>query len=234
VLAKEAATIDLLSDGRLELGIGAGWWRHEYEAVGATFERPGIRIGRLEEQVRALKAYFSGEELDIRSPNVTMSGYRGLPSVIQKPHPPILIGGGGRRILGLAGLLADIVSVNVNNRSGIVGRDAVRSSDAETLPTQISWVEHGAGDRFGDLELELGLFDVAITNEPKRHWDRILQTYGLTLQEARTNPHILVGSVDTAVEQLRECRERYGFSYFTVFAWSAKAFAPVVAQLAGT
>jgi probable F420-dependent oxidoreductase len=234
VLVKEAATIDLLSDGRLELGIGAGWWKSEYEAVGAKFESPGARIRRLEEQVIAFKAYFSGEELDIRSPNVTMTGYRGIPAVIQKPHPPILIGGGGRRVLRLAGRLADIASINVNNRSGVIGEDAARSSNAETLPAQLEWVKEGAGDRYDDVELELGLYDVAITDNPERHWNRIQRNYGLTRQEAYEYPHALVGTVDFAADQLRERRERYGFSYFTVFGWSAQAFAPVVARLAGT
>jgi probable F420-dependent oxidoreductase len=234
VLAKEAATIDLLSDGRLELGLGAGWWAGEYEAVGAVFEAPGKRITRLEEQVKALKAYFGGEQLDIRTPNVTMAGFSGTPPVVQAPHPPILIGGGGKRVLGLAGRFADIVSINVNNSSGNVGAEAAKSSSAEQLPTQLDWIRAGAPHRFDQLELELGLYYVAITDSPERHWERLQRIYGLTREEALEYPHALVGSAAAAADQLRERRERYGISYYTVFGWSAQAFAPVVAELAGS
>jgi probable F420-dependent oxidoreductase len=234
ILAKEAATIDLLSDGRLELGIGAGWWRGEYEAVGVAFDSPARRIARLENHVRALKSYFGGDVLDVRSPDVTMAGFAGQPAVVQKPHPPIMIGGGGRRVLGLAGRLADIVSINVNNRSGAVDAAGARSSDADHLPEQLAWIRDGADERFCQLELELGLYYVAITNAPERHWERLQRLHGLTREQAMDYPHALIGTAAAAADQLRERRARFGVSYFTVFDWCAEAFAQVVAMLAGS
>jgi probable F420-dependent oxidoreductase len=234
VLAKEAVTIDLLSDGRLELGIGAGWWGGEYDAVGVRFDSLGIRIARLEDQVVALKAYFAGEELAIESPNVTMRGFVGSPPVVQSPHPPILIGGGGRRVLGVAARHADIVSINVNNRTGSVDHSAARSSTAEGLTTQIGWIREAAPERFAELELELGVYYVGIGPDPERHLERVQRLYGLSREEATEYPHALVGTAEAAADQLRERRQRYGVSYITVFDWSAQAFAPIVSALDGT
>ncbi len=232
VLAKEAATLDLLSDGRLELGLGAGWWRSEYEAIGLRFDSAGTRITRLRNYIEALTSYFSGEPLEIISPDVTMAGFAGRPEVVQRPHPPIMVGGGGRRVLQLAGQMADIVSINVNNRSGSVDA-AARSSDAHRLDEQVSWVREAAGDRFQDLELELGLHYVAVTDVAEPHWERLQQRYGLTRAEAIAYPHALVGTPSAAADQLRERRERYGTSYFCVFDWAAEQMAPVVHQLSG-
>ena len=112
VLAKEAATLDLLSDGRLEIGIGAGWSEVEYTAMGLDFDRPGRRIAKLAEVVSLIKAHWQGEELDYSGDFVQVRGYAGRPRPVQRPHPPIMIGGGGQRVLSLAGREADIVSMS--------------------------------------------------------------------------------------------------------------------------
>src|SRR4051794_31263140 len=130
VLAKEAATLDLLSDGRLELGLGAGWIRSEYEAMGLTFDPAGTRITRLAEVVQLVKAHCRGALLEEAGTHVRVAGYEGLPSPVQRPHPPIMIGGGGPRILGLAGAEADIVSLNFDNRAAKIGAAGVQSATA--------------------------------------------------------------------------------------------------------
>jgi probable F420-dependent oxidoreductase len=112
ILAKEAATLDLLSDGRLEMGIGAGWSEVEYTAMGLDFERPGRRIAKLAEVVSFIKAHWEGEELNWSGDFVQVHGYAGRPRTVQRPHPPIMIGGGGQRVLSLAGREADIVSIS--------------------------------------------------------------------------------------------------------------------------
>lgn len=234
VFAKEAATLDLLSDGRLELGIGAGWWQGEYDAVGIPFDPPGKRISRLEDTIHLVKAYFGDDELDVATDTVAVKGFVGSPPAVQRPHPPILVGGGGRRILGMAGRLADIVSININNRSGTVGVDAGRSSTPDAFAEKVSWISDGAGERFDQLELEVGVSYVAITDEPARHYERLGKMFQLTEEEAVDYPHALIGSVPSVIEQLRERRERYGVSYISVFGWSAEKFAPVVAELSGT
>ena len=112
VLAKEAATLDLLSDGRLEFGIGAGWSEDEYEAMGLPFDAARRRITKLEEVVALVKAHWSGEALDCEGEFVKASGYAGLPLPVQQPHPPIMIGGGRKRVLSFAAREADIVSIS--------------------------------------------------------------------------------------------------------------------------
>jgi probable F420-dependent oxidoreductase len=234
VLAKEAATLDLLSDGRLELGLGAGWWEGEYKAVGIPFDPPGKRIARLEHTVEALKEYFSGNELDVDNGSVAMTGFVGTPPVRQLPHPPFLIGGGGRKVLGVAGRMADIVSININLRSATVGVDGARSSTADVFAEKVTWVQEAAGQRFADLELEAGVPYVAITDDAQRHYDELERTLELTREEATEYPRALIGTVDSVGDQLRERRERYGVSYISIFESAAEQFAPVVAALNGT
>ncbi len=118
VLAKEMATLDVLSEGRLIVGLGAGWVRDEYDGLGVTMERPSVRIAKLAEYVDVMRAHWSGAELDVHGSFVDVSGFSGLPKPVQPSGPPIMIGGGAPKILGLAGRVADIVSLNFNNASG--------------------------------------------------------------------------------------------------------------------
>ena len=144
VLAKEAATLDFLSGGRLELGLGAGWLRGEYEAIGLPFDPIATRIDRLTETVAFLKAHMSEGQLDHRGTHVSVRGYEGAPQPIQRPHPPIMIGGGSRRILSLAAREADIVSLNFNNRAGVLGSEGVRSGTAEATAKKLGWIREAA------------------------------------------------------------------------------------------
>jgi probable F420-dependent oxidoreductase len=233
LLAHELATLDALSEGRLEVGLGAGWFADEYEAAGLRMDAPGERIARLESLVRALKAYFGGEELNIEDGPVTMRGYRGVPAVVQRPHPPILIGGGGPKVLALAARHADIVSINSNQRSGKVHDDSVSSATAQHTDEQIRVVRKAAGDRFGSLEIEMGAYFTLVTNDLRGGLARVSRRTGVEPDELADHPHVLVGSVEHICEQLCERRARYGLSYVTVFAHVMDPFAGVVARLAG-
>ena len=134
VLIKEAMTIDLLSNGRLELGLGAGWLADEYQAIGLTMDSPGRRIDRLERVVQAAKAYSQNSLVDINNEDIAWQEFEGLPKPVSQPHPPIMIGGGSPRVLRLAGREANIVSLNFNNRKGVIGPDGISTSTAsETL-----------------------------------------------------------------------------------------------------
>ncbi len=234
VLAKEMATIDLLSDGRLELGLGAGWVSSEYEAMGIEFDPAGVRIDRLAEVISFVKAFFAGEELDIHGDHVVVSGYRGTPAPVQQPHPPIMIGGGSRRVLRLAGQEADIVSFNFNNRAGVVGPDGVGSSTASAMDDKVAWVREGAGARFADVELEVGAYFTAVTDDADATAEKFGGMFGLSAADMIEHPNALIGSLGEICEQLQRRRERYGFSYVTVSDRNMEAFAPVVERLAGS
>lgn len=232
VLAKSMATLDLLSDGRLELGIGAGWVASEYEAMGLSMDDAPTRIARLADTVSFFKAFFSGEPLDVSGPHVTAKGFKGQPTPVQS-NVPIIIGGGARKVLTYAGQVADIVSFNFDNRQGFVGPQGVQSSSAEAMDQKIAWVRDGAGDRFGSIELEVGAYFTTVTDDPTPVAEKMGGMFGLSVEQMLDHPNALIGSVDDICDRLVARRERYGFSYVTVSDRNADAFAPVVARLAG-
>jgi len=233
LLAKEAATLDLLSGGRLELGLGAGWLRGEYEAAGLPFDDAGTRIARLEESVSLIKAIFAEAPVEHRGEHYQVSGFTGAPRPVQQPHPPLMIGGGSRRVLRLAAREADVVSFNFNNRSGVIGHDGVRTSTADATAEKLGWVREAAGARFPALELEIGAYFTFVTDTPEAVAGGLGQAMGLSAGEMMQHPHGLFGSVDAICEELERRRERYGISSVTVGDDALEAFAPVVARLAG-
>ncbi len=233
VLAKEAATLDLLSEGRLELGLGAGWLRGEYEAIGLPFDEAPRRIERLGEVVTLLKAHFSGEPISVDGKHVRVSGYTGAPAPVQKPGPPLMIGGGGRRVLSLAAREADIVSLNFNNRSGVIGPDGVNSGTADATAEKIEWIRSAAGARFESLELEIGAYFTFVGEGMDKVAEGMAQSFGFSSDEMRAHPHALFGSAAQVVEELERRREQYGIHYVTVGGDALDAFAPVVAALTG-
>jgi probable F420-dependent oxidoreductase len=233
-LAKEAATLDLLSDGRLELGLGAGWMQAEYEALGIPFEPALARIERLAEVVALLREHFAGELLDFSGRGLRVQGFQGVPRPVQRPHPPIMIGGGGRRILGLAGREADIVSLNFNNRAGVLGPDGVRLSTAKETARKLGWVREAAGERFEALEIEIGAYFTFLGSGAGTAAAGMARALGLPVEEMDRHPHALFGEVESVCDRLEERRELYGISYVTVPDTALDAFAPVVARLAGS
>jgi probable F420-dependent oxidoreductase len=235
VLAKEMATIDLFSEGRLELGLGAGWLRGEYEAMGITLDPPGVRIQRLAEVIALMKATMGDGEVDVRgTAGVHAVGFEGLPKPVQRPHPPIMVGGGARKVLTLAGREADIVSLNFDNSSGVIGPKGIGSSTAEMTAQKIGWIRDGAGDRFDDLEIEIGAYFTVVTEHVDPVAGQFAAMFGLTPEAVVEHPHVLLGSVDAICDELQRRREAYGISYITVGDGNLDAFAPVVARLTGT
>ncbi len=233
VLAKEVATLDFFSEGRLELGLGAGWLQGEYEAMGVPWDRAGVRLDRFEETLRLLRAHFGDGLVDVQGDYVHASGFEGLP----KPTngvPPIMIGGGAQRVLGIAGREADIVSLNFNNSSGKIGPAGVGSSTAELTAQKIAWVRAGAGDRFDDVELEIAAYFTIVTDQRDATLEKMAPMFALSPDQFAQHPHALIGSVDSICEQLIERRETYGISYVTFGASVIDAVAPVVERLAGT
>ncbi len=235
ILAKEAATMDYLSDGRLELGLGAGWIQAEYEAAGMDFRPIGERLDKFENVVSAVKAFMSGEQLSIDNDHIQWQGFSGLPA--RPTPPPLMIGGGSKRILTIAGREADIVSLNFNNRAGVLGPDGMMSGLAEQTAKKIGWIRDGAGERFDDLELEIGAYLTFVTDHQAPTAAAIAEPMGLSVDDLLAGPHNLIGSVDYICEELERRRETYGISYITVLDDGennmVEQFAPVVAKLAG-
>lgn len=239
MLIKEALTIDMLSEGRLEFGVGAGWLADEYKAIGLQQDSPGRRIQRLENAIAAFRQFAGADVVDIANADVSWSEFEGIPKAAAVPGrdagglPPLMIGGGAPKILGLAGREADIVSLNFNNRSGMIGPDGVGLSTAEETAKKIGWVKDGAGVRFGDIEIEIGAYFTVVTPDAAPVLAQMGQGFGLTPEQMAEHPHALIGSVDEIVDKLEARRDAFGISYVTVGDTAMESFAPVVARLAG-
>ena len=236
MLAKEAATLDVLSGGRLELGLGAGWMKPEYERAGIPFERASVRIGRMEEAIRIVKGLFADGPVDFAGQYYTLTGFEGFPKPVQRPHPPLHIGGGGQRLLSVAAREADIVGFIPKARADGRGQD-LTDATPEALEQKITWVREAAGERFADLELGILVAQVFTTEDREQAAQFIANTLAAGLNVSTDvilqAPYLLLGTVDQMCEDLLARRERYGISYISVFEQSLEALAPVVARLAG-
>jgi probable F420-dependent oxidoreductase len=241
VLAHEAATIDLLTDGRLDLGLGAGWLPSDYEAAGLVFEPPGIRLSRLIEAVTLIKRLLREETVSHSGAHYTVNELSLQPRPIQRPHPPVFIGGGGRRLLSFAAREADIVSLDL--RSTPSGGVDAGTSTAEAVAQQVAWVRQAAGPRLDAIELHTLVHHVVITDDWRQGVDLVAARLAafsslasntdLSSAQILESPHVLIGTVEQIADQLSERRERYGFSYITVSGEYLHSFGPVVERLAG-
>lgn len=231
LLAREAATVDLLSGGRFELGIGAGHSGDEYREVGMPFDRPARRVARLEESVRLIKRLWAEDAATFDGQHYAVTGHTCYPKPVQSPIP-ILIGGNGRNVLELAAREANIVGF-----TGIFLGDDGRGVrfphfTAEGLSERVGLVREAAGSRFGELELNVLVQGVETVEPMKRaeEWGRQLR---LPPEELLASPFTMFGSVDALVEKIERCREQFGITYFSTHGHGMDAFAPVVARLAG-
>ena len=232
LLAKAAATIDLLSGGRFELGLGAGWLKEEYDQTGIPFDRAGIRIERMTEAIHLLKRLFQEEHpLSFSGRHYQITGVIAPPHPVQRPHPPLLIGGGSQRVLTIAGQEANIAGITTRAHPG-GEKDFADLTDAAT-ERKIAWVRAAAGDRFPEIELNAVLSDVIVTDQRQREAERLASRYGVTPAQVLASPLTLIGSIDEMVERLEARRQRFGFSYIVVQEPNLERFAPVVARLAG-
>ncbi|MBA2280618.1 MAG: TIGR03621 family F420-dependent LLM class oxidoreductase [Acidimicrobiia bacterium] len=234
VLAKEAATIDLLTDGRLEVGVGAGWMRTDYDAAGLPLDRPGLRIHRLTETLDVLEGLWGEGPFSYDGEHYRITGLDGGPKPVQRPRPPLLLGGGGPRMLALAGRRADIVGLNINLAKGVIDADAGPDGTAARTDEKIGWVREAAGDRFGAIELQVRVHLTLVTDDRAAMAEAFAPGLGLTPAEGLQSPHALCGSTEEIAADLEARRERWGISYIGIGVESLDALAPVVARLAGT
>lgn len=232
LLAKEAATIDMLSGGRFELGIGAGWLKSEYDAIGIPFDTPGTRVARLEEAVQVIKSYFKGDQVIFEGKYYQINSEKGLESIpvpVQKPHPPILIGGGGKRMLTLAAREADIIGLAL--RTSALGTGPDPADIATTINQKIEWIKQAAGNRYNDLEIHIQTWAVMITDDREGSAKLLGKQFPLPPEILLNLPYLLIGSADEIIEQIEKYRESYGISYYSIFEQYQEDFAPVVAYL---
>jgi probable F420-dependent oxidoreductase len=233
VLAKEIATLALVSDGRVELGLGAGWMKTDYEESGIPYDDPPVRIDRLEEALEVYAQLWDGPAT-FSGTHYSVTGATASPAPLPTGRPKLVIGGGGKRVLTLAARHADVVGVNPSLRSGAVDAATAASAVAELYEQRIEWIKAAAGDRFDDLELQVLTFIVAVGGDRDEVARAIAPGFGISEQQARDVPIALVGSVDEICDQLVERREALGLSYWVVHDPEMDAFAEVVARLAGT
>lgn len=234
VLAKEWATLDLVSEGRTEFGIGAGWMRTDYEQSGIPYDEPALRVDRLEEALQVLKSLWRDGTATFEGKHYTIAGATGEPRPAREGGPKIVIGGGGKRVLSIAAREADIVGVNPNLKSGATDQATAQSAVADMVDKRIGWVREAAGERFDELDLQMLTFFVNIGGNRREVAQMMGPAMGLTEEQAYDVPLALIGSVEEIVEQLHERRERWGFNYWVVHDPEAEAFAEIVGRLAGT
>jgi probable F420-dependent oxidoreductase len=234
VLAKELATVDVLSEGRLEIGLGAGWMNTDYEKAGIPQDSPGVRIDRLAESIAVIKGLFGDGPLEFDGSHYQVHGLEGTPKPEQHPSPPWIVGGGGRRMLALAAREADIIGINPSLHSGDVDAEAARDATAEATERKLGWLRETAGDRFDDIELNCLCLVVAVTDDRDGFAQAMAGGFGISPEEALEVPHALVGTVDQICDTLKARRDRFGFSYIVIQGDALDAMAPVVERLAGT
>ncbi len=238
-----AALLDVLSEGRLTLGLGAGWLASDYEAAGIALDPPAQRIDRLEESVAIVKGLFGPERFSFDGSHYRIDVLDGLPKPVQQPRPPLFIGGGSPRVLRLAGREADIVGVNASLRAGALGRHAVVDLAPERVTEKVSWVREGAtaaGRDPDSIELEMNHWLLRVTatkDEADQFLTRIASRYDVEPAQLAVSPSVLVGTVEQCVDMLLERREEFGFSVLQLDAGfpppDLDALGPLVSALAG-
>ncbi|OZE81499.1 F420-dependent oxidoreductase [Rhodococcus sp. 15-649-2-2] len=243
VLAKDAATIDVLSGGRLELGLGAGWMREEYDKAGITYDRPGVRIEKLEETLEILDVLLRGQECNFEGKHYTISGLKGSPRPRQGPRPPICIGGGGPKMLALAAKHADIISVVPSTSKE--GKLLLSGMTIEKTLERVELIRAAAGDRFDDIELNWAITTIVVTDDREQMAEMALAALDngyppnvdvdvkLTVEDILSSPYLAFGTYEEIADQIRNVRARTTMSYVGVFPTQMEAFAPVVDLLKG-
>lgn len=233
-LAKEAATLDVLSGGRFELGIGAGWQTSDYQSTGIAMDRPGMRIERLGEAVAIIKGLLAGETVTHSGQHYNIDSLEGLPKPVRPGGPPLFVAGGSERVLRLAARRADIVGVNPNMAAGVIDDRVGPSATAEATAVKIGWIRESAGERFEGLELHSRVHVARVTDDKRSFAGMLAPALGLDTDQALASPHSMIGTVDEVVDKLVRQREELGISYIGLSIESMEEMAPVVDRLAGT
>jgi len=234
VLAKEAATLDVVTGGRFEFGIGAGWLRADYEQSGIAMDQPAVRVARLAESLAIMRAMWRDGNATFEGEHYCVTAALGAPAPFTPGGPPLVVGGGSRRILRLAGECADVVSVVPSLSAGYIGPEVAAEAVVEKYTERVRWAREAAGARAADLELQCWTVTVQVVPNASEVFESTAPLFGLTPDQLRAAPVALIGEAGEIVETLRKRREELGFSYVVVHEAEMDALAPVIAELAGT
>lgn len=232
VLAKELATMDAISGGRVEVGLGAGWMRTDYEQAGIPYDRPGVRIDRFLEGLEIIRGLMGPDPYSFSGKYYTITNHNGTPKPVGGKCPPVLIGAGAPRMLAIAAREADIVGINPSMAAGAITPETIADMSGASVTSKIEVVRQAAGDRFADIELNIRTFLVHISDDQTAGLETMAKFTGMSTEMLAESPFALIGPPSLLVEQLLERREKYGFSYVIVGGQDVDAFAPVVAALA--
>ncbi|HVV38621.1 MAG TPA: TIGR03621 family F420-dependent LLM class oxidoreductase [Acidimicrobiales bacterium] len=232
--AKEVATLDVAFPGRVIFGFGAGWMKTDYDESGIAYDSPGTRINRMKEALTIMKALWADGTCTFNGEHYTITNAQGFPRPSTPGGPPVLIGGGGKKVLTIAAQMADTIGVNPNLRSGAVDAETAKSAMGDVYRERMQWIRDAAGDRFDSLDLQVLTFMTQVVDNRDEVLANIAPLFGVTPEEAADIPLAMVGTVDQIVESLQKRREEFGFNDIVVQGDAMDAFAPVVAKLAGT
>jgi probable F420-dependent oxidoreductase len=234
VLAKEAATLDIVTEGRFEFGLGAGWMSTDYDQSGIPMDPPAVRVARLAESLAIMRAMWRDGSATFSGDHYQVTDAAGVPAPVTPGGPPLVIGGGSRRILSLAGEYADIVSIVPSLRAGYIGPEVAAGAVVEKYADRVAWAREAAGPRADDLELQCWTTAVQVVDNAAEMAATLAPLFDLTAEQLLAAPLALIGTVEEITEQLRARRELLGFSYIVVHEPEMEALAPVIAELAGT
>ena len=232
IVAREAATLDRLSGGRLELGLGAGWMRSDYRQLGIPYDRPGLRIDRLQESFRLIRRLLSGEVVTHTGRFYRLDRARALPDTVQRPHPPLMLAGGGPRLLRFAAREAQIVGLAPQMTP--TGRPMLRLASEDALAGRVELIRDAAGARFDQLELNVFVADAGIVGSGQP----VTSSVAALAKSAGPaaiggSPYLLYGTITQLRESMLRRRERSSISSYGIPARAMEAFAPLVAELGG-
>ena len=234
MLHKAMATLDVLSGGRLDIGLGAGWMPSDYEAAGIPMDRPGVRVDRLSEALDVLAGLFAAEPLTFDGRHYQVGGLDGLPKPVQHPHPPFLVGGGSRRVLDLAGRKADIVGINASMRPGADADRSVLDLTADRVAEKLAWAHAGAaaaGRSPDDLDYQISILSLKVTDVPEAQpWTSSLARGVEDPAVLASSPAVLHGPAAACAEQLHRWRERFGLNQIHL-GGDLRAAAAVIATM---
>jgi len=235
VLAKEIATLDLATSGRVEFGLGAGWKRSDYDEEGLVYDRPGVRIDRMAEALTIMKALWSSPDpVHFSGAHYTIAGAVGTPQPHSRPHPTVCIGGGGKRMLTLAAQEASIVAINPTMTAGQLGAEVAATATPQAYDEKVGWVRAAAGARLADIELQCHCPMVVFTDDRDTVAAQMAPLFGVAPEDGVHLPLGLFGTVEQMCDTILERRDRYGFTYWIVPDSAFDDFAPVVAKLTGS
>jgi probable F420-dependent oxidoreductase len=237
VFAREAAALDVITNGRFELGIGAGWLDRDYQSTGITFDRGRVRVARLAEAVTLMKRLFTEDQVTFTGEYYKVENAECRPKPVQQPYPPLMIAGGGSQILALGGREADIVAIVP---AGITGSGVIPPEQfrVETMREQIGIVRDAAGDRFGQIELSMFL-DCTLTDDRERTIAEIAARVApgergvVEPDTIRNNAYRGIGTLKEIRDHIVQLRDTIGITYFCLRGPDVEKLGPIVAELTG-